>query len=586
MRNIIRSFLTIASALVILFPAHAATNMLQEEVKQRIAGKLHSVMRSQRPDVRMTATSRQEEETSDYDFCETNDDGIMLYYRYVEQDFCELAAGPEKYQGVVSVPPFVTERNIPVVGVGYGAFYECDNLTEVRLPYTTLYLESLSFPWCYKLQKVETGGNLIAIGQLAFYCCTELSSFDIPESMEYVGYEAFMSCFELTTPLYNSKYFFHYPDAKLFESKYEVPDGIEEIGEGAFIFTILDEVVLPNSVKTIADYAFDGSHISKVEIPPYVETIGDHAFGQMFQLKEIVVPASVKNFGELVFFACGLKKAVFENQLEAIPEGTFDCCGELEEVIYPSTVHKLGEGAFASCYSLTKLPDLSNIDTLESAVFFRCTGLESISLPSSITYLPDSAFYWCHNVKEVKLPESIENIGNFAFDKIEQLETIVIPSSVTEIGKYAFVFCKNLKNIVLQEGLESIGEGGLSQLNQLESITLPKSLKNIDEWGLSYDYNLKDIYVQWQEPLMLKDDIFDYYQYTLGITLHVPQGCKEAYENAPYWNQLNIVESGTGIDPTRADETPKRRYDVQGLKLQEPLVEGFSIEDGRLIYRR
>ena len=586
MRNAILSFLTIVSALVILFPAHAATNMLQEEVKHRIEGKLHNVMKGKRLDARMTATSRQDEQTPDYDFCETNDDSIMLYYRYVEQDFCELVAGPEKYKGVVSVPPFVTEQNIPVVGVGYRAFYECDNLTEVYLPHTVLYLESLSFPWCYKLQKVETSDNLIAIGQLAFYCCTELSSFDIPESMEYVGYEAFMSCYKLTTPLYNSKYFFHYPDAICLESKYEMPDGIEVIGEGAFIFTILDEVVLPNSVKTISDYAFDGSQISKVEIPPYVETIGDHAFGQMFLLKEIVVPASVKNFGEAVFFACSsLKKAVFENQLDAIPGGTFDCCTDMEEVIYPPTVHKLGEAAFASCFSLTKLPDLSNIDTLESAVFFRCTGIESISLPSSITYLPDSAFYWCHNVKEVKLPESIENIGNYAFVKIEQLETIVIPSSVTEIGKYAFFSCKNLKNIVLQEGLESIREGGLSHIKQLESITLPKSLKNIDRWGLSYDYNLKDIYVQWQEPLKLKDDIFDYYQYTLGITLHVPQGCKEAYENAPYWNQLNIVESGTGIDLKRADETPKQRYDVQGHKLQEAHAGGFSIEDGRLIYR-
>jgi hypothetical protein len=30
-----------------------------------------------------------------YDFYEANADGIMLYYRYVEEDYCELVASPD-----------------------------------------------------------------------------------------------------------------------------------------------------------------------------------------------------------------------------------------------------------------------------------------------------------------------------------------------------------------------------------------------------------------------------------------------------------------------------------------------------------
>ena len=41
------------------------------------------------------------EKAEDFDFCEANADGMMLYYRFVEQDYCELVAGPEKYTGVV-----------------------------------------------------------------------------------------------------------------------------------------------------------------------------------------------------------------------------------------------------------------------------------------------------------------------------------------------------------------------------------------------------------------------------------------------------------------------------------------------------
>jgi hypothetical protein len=45
-----------------------------------------------------------------------------------------------------------------------------------------------------------------------------------------------------------------------------IPDGIEVINEGAFIFTMLHEVVIPNTVKVISDYAFDGSQIQRVTI--------------------------------------------------------------------------------------------------------------------------------------------------------------------------------------------------------------------------------------------------------------------------------------------------------------------------------
>ncbi len=504
----------------------------------------------------------QNDNTEGYDFCERNAEGAMLYYRYVEQSYCELVASPGKYTGVIRIPSHVTERRIPVVGVGFKAFYKCNGLTEVHLPYTMLYLESWSFYSSTNLQKVVLNENLKAIGWNAFEGCSELSSINIPQSLEYMGYEAFMYCPKMVTPLYNDKYFFYYPMLN-YDSEgktYKIPEGIEVIGEGAFIFTHLHKVVIPNSVRIISDYAFDGSLVHKVNIPASVDSIGYQAFGQTY-LEEVVVPASVKHFGQRVFYTgFGLKKAVLENPLDSIPKETFANCFKLTDVSYPASVHKLGDYSFHQCMMLTQLPDLSNIDTLGVSVFYRLEALKSVSLPTSITYIPDNTFAMCSNVREVNLHDRIESIGTYAFCQISSLESIQIPASVRSIGNSAFSFCKNLKKVDLSEGLLSIGDDAFSQLDQLESITLPKSLERIGRDAFAYGFKLKDVYVRWDNPLILQNDIFDSYQHTLGMTLHVPMGTAELYENAPYWaNFKNIVEEVSAIDGVIDDNKTVRK---------------------------
>ncbi len=487
--------------------------------------------------------------TPTYDFCEVNEDGIMLYYNYVEQYYCELVAGPDKYTGIVRVPSYVGEEHLPVVGVGVYAFSQCSGLTEVYLPNTMLYLEAVSFYSSQDLQKVNVGNHLMAIGGNAFEGCKELSSINIPQSLEYVGYEAFNGCDKIASPLYNEKYFFYYPMDGSEGQTYSIPSGIEVIGEGAFIFTDLKEVVIPNTVKTISAFAFDGSDIEKVNIPNSVETIGYKAFGQT-RIKEMTVPSSVKNFGKRVFgTAWNLKKVVLENPLDSIPDATFNNCFDLLEVTYPETVHKIGDRAFTHCESLTKLPDLSNIDTLGVEVFAYCYALESITIPPSITYIPNNAFNMCSGVKNVNLPKGLENIGEYAFYHNSKLESITIPSTVKSIGNAAFEYCTGLKNINLSNGLVSIGERAFSQLYELESITLPESVDYIGSLAFSYGQKLKNVYVYWQIPLQLTMDIFDSYQYSLGMTLHVPSGTAELYSSSPSWSEFkNIVEDVTSIN--------------------------------------
>ena len=140
-----------------------------------------------------------------YDFSEVNSDGQTIYYRYVESPYyCEVVSGPEQYKGVIRIPDYVTERRIPVVGIGVRAFAEPyeHGLKEVYLPSNAIYIDALAFHSCWELTKVSLNEGLMYIGQIAFENCDRLSEINVPQSLEYVDYLAFHNCSSLR-PIYN-----------------------------------------------------------------------------------------------------------------------------------------------------------------------------------------------------------------------------------------------------------------------------------------------------------------------------------------------------------------------------------------------
>ena len=89
-----------------------------------------------------------------YDFSAQNEDGVTIYYRYIfigRIDTTHVVVFySEDYSGRVVIPESVTNNGIEskVVGIAYGAFSGCVNLTEVVIPNSVTIIDGDAFYGC------------------------------------------------------------------------------------------------------------------------------------------------------------------------------------------------------------------------------------------------------------------------------------------------------------------------------------------------------------------------------------------------------------------------------------------------------
>ncbi|HFU4085559.1 TPA: leucine-rich repeat protein, partial [Streptococcus suis] len=97
-------------------------------------------------------------------------------------------------------------------------------------------------------------------------------------------------------------------DSRTFESTsikfIDVPNGVSEIGDGAFRFSPdLETVKLPKELKKLGGYLFEGNEkMTLLVLPDKVESIDVNAFVNMPNLEKVYIPASVNTIGENLIF--------------------------------------------------------------------------------------------------------------------------------------------------------------------------------------------------------------------------------------------------------------------------------------------
>ena len=267
-------------------------------------------------------------------------DGVLF-----NKDKTELIKYPVGNQRTVySIPNTVKT-------IGYSAFHESVNLTDITVPNSVTSIGDRAFAGCTGLTSVTLGNGVTSIEDGAFYGCTGLTSITIPNSVTSIGESAFVDCTGLTS--------------------ITIPDSVTSIGESAFVdCTGLTNVTLGNSVTSIEDEAFyDCSGLTSITIPGSVTSIGDGAFDGCTSLTSINV-ASGNNYYS------GINGVLFNKK-------------KTELIRYP-------EGKSQTSYTIP-----NSVTSIGYAAFAGCTGLASITIPDSVTSIGGYAFYDCSGLKDV-----------------------------------------------------------------------------------------------------------------------------------------------------------------------------------------
>ena len=289
---------------------------------------------------------------------------------------------------------------------------------------------------------IKFSAPVTKIGSYAFRNCHNLTSVTIPESVTTIGYNPFERCSGLTA--FYGKFASDDNRCLIVDgvlnsfvraglTEYAIPDGVTEIGYGAFSDCYgLTSVTIPDSVTTIGRSAFDSCYVlTSVTIPDNVTTIEEYAFRYCRSLTSITIPDRVTEIG---FYA-------------------FQDCSSLKDITIPESVTTIGDNPFEYCDGLTafygKFASEDNRCLIVDGVLksFAPAGLTEYTIPDSVTTIGDSAFISCDALKSITIPDGVTAIEFGAFYGCSSLTSITIPDSVTKIENYAFFDCNSLTSV-------------------------------------------------------------------------------------------------------------------------------------------
>ena len=198
-----------------------------------------------------------------------------------------------------------------ITKIEIGAFGENNQLQEIFIAQSVQEIDVSALSECVKLERIIVDDN----------------------NTSYRSKDGRLYDYEMKTLLYSPR---NHQDENVI-----IPNGVEEIGNGAFSESRLKRVIIPNSVVKIDDYAFSFCK----------------------SLYEITLSDSLKSIGKCAFLNTYLLDITIPNGVEVIGEEAF-ANTKLGKVTIPSSVLEIGKCAFAGCKRIeiydTIFPDAQN----------------------------------------------------------------------------------------------------------------------------------------------------------------------------------------------------------------------------------
>jgi len=395
-------------------------------------------------------------------------------------------------------------------------------LRRLTIPEGTSVINDFAFLGCSSLLSVTFPKGLKSIGKYAFSKCESLQRLDFPSLEDYLY---LVSCAELTPSLV---YLADKPLAE--ESVLTIPEGYSYIPDNAFKdLTQLTTVILPSTIRTIGAEVFSGCRqLSDINLGEGLRSIGSGAF-QKTALSSVVLPSAITEINDYVFSHCSsITSFKILGPITSIGNDAFSYCTMLPEFEIPATVTTIGYNAFRKCSHLTEIEIPTSVKLIGYDAFLDCIGLKNLNI--------NDIAAWCDITFENSKSNPMFYTRSFTIN-CQEVHRLKIPDEVSYVNSYAFFNVTNLTTV--DAGNANLGISSFSRCENLEKVLL--NCEKIDQYAFHKSEAIKEVYCNRTTPPIAPDDTFSKYS---GVTLYVPQGCREAYENAStcWWNFLDCRE--------------------------------------------
>ena len=335
------------------------------------------------------------------------------------------------------------------------------------------------------------------------------------------------------------------------------------------------------TVTKIFDYSFCSDvGITSLSLAPSVTEIESSAFAALTTESRLAGTLDLSHVTTLsgdggAFRACSnLEKLILGKDLTSIAPYSFTECSGFTGVLDLTHVSKLDVNdigfdsyAFQGCSGFSELILGSNLNEITPYAFQGCTGLKSIDI-RHITKFPlnvegiSCAFSGCTGLKEVKclnvepisLPEDVFKDVSIS-DVYLRVSSETVPAYAKADGWREF------KIICVEDGLslrphldtKTIEVEGCEIGTSPTSLSIPATVNigtetNIEAYPVTTladgafkgCTSLSLLSVPWAEAPSISEKVFEDLDLS-KMTLGVPAGAKESYENSPRWSEFGTI---------------------------------------------
>ena len=339
-----------------------------------------------------------------------------------------------------------------------------------------------------------------------------------------------------------------------------IPSTVTEIGNHAYQYSNIVNIIIPNSVTKIDDWAFyECRNLVSVQLSNSITTISEGVFADCTALNGINIPRSVTTISDYAFALClslsyltvedgnpvydsrdncnaiiktennrlvvGCSSTIIPNTVTSIGNEAFDGRDGLINITIPNSVTSIGHGAFCGCYNLERMDIPNSVTTIHDYAFSSCSNMTELNIGSGLQQFSTNSFLTCNKLTSITVSED-----NPKYDSRDGCNAIIATASNTLVY--------GCTNTVIPNSVTTIGTRSFYQNYKLRHIDIPASVTQINTYAFHTCSNLESITCRATTPPTIVSNTFSKYN---NVILYVPEEAIEAYRSHSLWGKFTDI---------------------------------------------